>query len=163
MHSVGLEGSTLYSQQDYTHCLIHADQAQIYACIQSKPCPQSGACMSSMACMSSFRSSPGDPRAEAQWHRMCVDGLDDLVEWHAYPDEVLAPAATGDIGCALALLTCKVQPPADPPTGMGHDPQPRLQNSSHHCNVGAMPQQPPVVKVAVFGETCCFCVPVHSP
>ena len=57
-----------------------------------------------------------------------------------------------DIGCTLALLTSQVQPPPYPPTGVGHDPQPRLQYSSHHCNVGAVPQQPPVAQLAVFGK-----------
>ena len=57
----------------------------------------------------------------------------------AHPYQVLPLTSTADIGSALALLTGKVKPFAHPPTSMRHDPQPRLQDSSHHCNVGAVP------------------------
>ena len=63
----------------------------------------------------------------------------------AHPYQVMPLAATADIGSALALLTGQVQPLANPPTSMRHDPQPRLQDGSHHCNVGAMPQQLAIV------------------
>ncbi len=73
-----------------------------------------------------------------------------------YPNEGIPLSPRADIGSALALLTSQVQTPPYPPTGVGHDPQPRLQYSSHHCDVGAVPQQPPVVQLAVLGKAGSF-------
>ncbi len=80
-----------------------------------------------------------------------------------HPNEGIPLLPRADIGSTLALLTSQVQPPPYPAIGMGHDPQPRLQNSSHHCNVGAVPQQPPVSQLAVFGKAGGFRVSVHTP
>ena len=46
---------------------------------------------------------------------------------------------------------------------MGHDSQPCLQYGSHHCNVGAMPQQLAVGQLAVLSKVGGLRVPVHSP
>ena len=73
-----------------------------------------------------------------------------------HPNEGIPLSPGADIGSALALFTSQVEPPPYPPTRVGHDPQSRLQYSSHHCNVGAVPQQPPVFQLAVFGEAGCF-------
>ena len=92
------------------------------------------------------------------------DGCDKRVRSEGpHPNEGIPLSPRADIGSTLALLTSQVQPPPYPPTGVGHDPQPRLQYSSHHCNVGAVPQQPPIAQLAVFGKTGGFRVSVHAP
>ncbi len=70
-----------------------------------------------------------------------------------HPNEGIPLLPRADIGSTLALLTSQVQPPPYPAIGMGHDPQPRLQNSSHHCNVGAVPQQPPVSSLLCLAKS----------
>ena len=80
-----------------------------------------------------------------------------------YSYQIFPFVPTADIGSTLALLAGKVQTPTHPPTGMGHDPQPRLQNGCHHCNVGAVPQQPPVAQLAVPGKSSGFGLTVYPP
>ena len=46
---------------------------------------------------------------------------------------------------------------------MVHDSQPSLQYGGHNCNVGAMPQQPAVVQLAVLCKSPPLRVSVHSP
>uniref|UniRef100_A0A0E9T8N0 Uncharacterized protein n=1 Tax=Anguilla anguilla TaxID=7936 RepID=A0A0E9T8N0_ANGAN len=57
----------------------------------------------------------------------------------------------------------EVDAPAHTAAGMGHDPQPALQNGGHHCHVGAMPQQAAVPQLIMLGKPFCLFVAVYFP
>eukprot|EP00906_Rhabdomonas_costata_P031480 RCo044457 len=80
-------------------------------------------------------------------------------EHHPNPLPVCIRGANVTIG--LGALRGKVNALSDPASAVGHDSQPRLQDSRHHGHVGAMPQQLAVGEGLVGGEPLPLPLPVH--